>query len=148
MPKLVIDVAMGGVKCCLVTLSLHYHGNPSGCLAVPVPSLLKVPKMLSVFSLSWGSCMRIPSLTSDWVMLMLRHAAQLPSHNPPPSFRPAGLMVCVVFLQAIFDRLRSPLLSLFNSAAHYHMIFNLFVLVYCALKSESVDTCGSSVQSM
>lgn len=127
MPKLVIDVAMEGVKCCLVTFGLHYHSNPSECLAVPVHSLLKVPKMLSVFSLMWGSCMRIPSLTSDRMMLMLRHAAQFPSqyHSPPPappSFRPAGLMVCVVFLQAIFDRLCSPLLYLFNSAAHLYNI--------------------------
>lgn len=123
MPKLVIDVAMEGFSC-LVTFGLHYHSNLSECLAVPVHSLLKVPKMLSVFSLMWGSCMRIPSLTSDLVMLMLRHAAQFPSqyHSPPPSFRPSGLMVCVVFLQAIFDRLCSPLLSLFNSAAHLYNI--------------------------
>lgn len=94
MPKLVIDVAMEGVKCCLVTFGLHYHSNPSECLAVPVHSLLKVPKMLSVFSLMWGSCMRIPSLTSDRMMLMLRHAAQFPSqyHSPPP--RPPFLPSC------------------------------------------------------
>lgn len=95
MPKLVIDVAMEGVKCCLVTFGLHYHSNPSECLAVPVHSLLKVPKMLSVFSLMWGSCMRIPSLTSDRMMLMLRHAAQFPSqyHSPPPPPLPSVLLV-------------------------------------------------------
>lgn len=73
--------------------------------------------MLCVFSLPCWSCMSVPSLTLELVMLILRHAAQLPSqlHRLPSSFRPAELDGVCCFHQAIYYRHRSPFLSLFNS---------------------------------